>query len=105
MVSSSDKAVCEYVNSLLLDVSFPQIDLPDIQTYKPSDSVVNGQRLQATHDIFSMMQLEQVNQSNHMWLTVLSLLPLLESLPSGSLKNYMLRQTQILMNDLTSGPL
>lgn len=105
MVSSSDKAVCEYVNSLLLDVSFAQIDLPEIQAYEPLDSVVTGQRLQATHDIFSMMQLEQVNQSNRMWLTVLSLLPLLESLPSSSLKKYMLRQTQILMNDLNSGPL
>lgn len=104
MVSASDKAVCEYVNSLLLDVSFPKIDLPDVQAYRAQDSVISGQRLQATHDIFSMMQLGTDNHKSHMWLTVLSLLPLLKSLPDGSLRNYILRQTQILMNDLGSGP-
>lgn len=104
MVSASDKAVCEYVNSLLLDVSFPKIELPDVRAYNAQDSVISGQRLQATHDIFSMMQLDTDKQTSHMWLTVLSLLPLLKSLPDGSLRNYILRQTQILMNDLGSGP-
>ena len=51
-----------------------------------------------------MMQLDTDKQTSHMWLTVLSLLPLLKSLPDGSLRNYILRQTQILMNDLGSGP-
>jgi len=100
MVSASDKAVCDYVNSLLLDVSFPAIDLPEVEPYQPQDSVINGQRLQATQDVFSMMQMGSCHQEAHMWLTVLSLLPLLKSLPDGSVKRYVLRQTQILMNDL-----
>lgn len=100
MMSQSDRAIKEYVNSLLLDVSYADIAKSAGFSFKAKDSIISGQRLQVLDDVFSQMTLNAQQDQHRIWLSVLALVEMLEQLPNGQLKSYALNQCQTLMTSL-----
>ena len=105
MISTSDKAVSDYVNSLLLDVSYATTELPIEESIpdailQSQDSISVGQRIEMAQDAFAFMQLNESLPPHQLWLAIHSLIQLVQDLPDGAVKAYALRQCQTLMNNL-----
>lgn len=98
MGNVSKQAVSDYLDSMFLDILPPVVYEKPL--YQAQDTVESGKQMQACLDPFTMMSLpwdmNQLCVSQQKILAAYLLLNLTIQLPSSTLKNYCLRQCQIL---------
>lgn len=100
MNKTSDKAVADYLNNMFMDlaISEPEVSTTKVSEYIPLDSNNLGFQLVPCMDPFNLMNLENAVTPSKIWLAYIMVLNLAKNLPSGTLKQYCLRQCQILLN-------
>ena len=107
-VTTSDKAVTDYLNNLLNDLTLDSVSIAPPSstpsddadfTFAPADSVDVTSRMVPLVDPFRLMALQD-NRGNQnlLWLGIHGLLPLCMHLPDSAIKQYCLRQCQTLMH-------
>ena len=93
MVGTSDKAVIDYLEYLLVDVNLPPIHIPN--PWQDHDSVDQGYRIQPCYDVFTLMSMKNPSTAQ-LWEGFLQLLVIGSRLPEGQVQSYVFMQSQIL---------
>ncbi len=104
--SNANKAVSDYLNSMFMDLTLaecvtgPLLETPFVQDkIEATDSIDLGQRLEPCLDLFQFMLMGKKDQLNPQhFLALLTLIQLSGKLPESRVKEYCLRQCQILLN-------
>lgn len=96
-VTTSDKAVTDYLDNLLNDLSLGNEPVAPSTTTQPLDSIDVTRRVIPLWDPFQLMDMNQISTNpNVLWLGVHVLLPLCRQLPPSAVKQYCLAQCQAL---------
>ncbi len=103
MNKTSNGIVSEYLNSLLMDqLAVPEaiVETEVIEPFQSQDSVGTGQRVVRCMDPFKFMDVAKSHSDSQLFLVFILLLTLNKALPESRLKQYCLRQCQILLTHL-----
>ncbi len=102
MDTTTDYVVSSYLDSLLMDLTLPDVTskVAPISTYSPQDSIATSQRLVPCFDPFLFMDISAGYSRSQHWLVYILVLRIRASLPPSALKSYCDRQCQTLSNYL-----